>query len=905
MASWTDAIPKFNPYIEQLPVQEMVNVGVEKQRRYDEGVQKIQTNIDSVAGLSVSKDIHKQYLQSKLNQLGNNLKTVAAGDFSNFQLVNSVSGMASQIAKDPVIQNAVYSTKVIQKGQQDMEVAKKAGKSSPNNEAFWNQQVSAWGNDGNLNSTFNGSFIEHTDVDKKLRDIADKIHASDSTIDNPFKRDSNGNTLYFSQEKVKDKEGKSVMQTTASTDPSKGQKEVDLAMLKTTIKGRPAEKILANFYDSLDDNDQRQLGIDAWAHYRGVGKEAFAGDIQNNYEVSKKLLQEDILNSNLELQTNTKLTAEEKSALQAKVNTLTTKSKDGSMEADLQDQISALDNPQTLESYKYKVYSQKYLTNLAKDISDLSYQQEIVSNPYKQAEMESQRLQLAQEEAAKSQWRWEQTFTWDKQKFSITQAEKKRKEEGDAPVTIPGRISTEVDVPTLGTLQQDINNITGVYKDGKMVTPGAIGELNAKYAPIIPAIKDKSAEEKKKYLDGLASSYTMNPDFINTQTDRNVKEYLKERRAYDIIVSQKNSLYASAVEDSSKFSQEYETLLGNESGVNINGGARYSAKDLFEFRSTLSKYEEIIQRGLPGVSSIGPGRSSAEFSPRKLLEATKGTKFEALSIAYSKSWEQRSPLEKVMVNSTEETFKKFKGPLSEVNKRKQEAESKFLADRMPERQTMSGTLHKDNVEDMRLVDELITNKGLEFFQGGLDSNKKKDYSPDNVAKLTAFKNEKDTRYTLVKKYGGAGELIISTGSGTVQQKITLTPTEFSTYFPKYSRSNPISDIKYNVLSSPGKTTNTKGVTDGSSAVTAGLTGYDIPQLSGTAVAPLVRMDVTGSPFNDGSGNDKYVVTFYVNNNGTWISRVLNDEYVNDAGLQSIIGNIGTNTIDSVLNPKKE
>ena len=110
MASWTDKIPTFNPYVAQLPVEAMVQVGMYKQKQYDEGIQKIQTNIDNVAGLDIAKESDKVYLQSKLNQLGNDLKIVAAGDFSNFQLVNSVNGMTNQIVKDANVQAAVAST---------------------------------------------------------------------------------------------------------------------------------------------------------------------------------------------------------------------------------------------------------------------------------------------------------------------------------------------------------------------------------------------------------------------------------------------------------------------------------------------------------------------------------------------------------------------------------------------------------------------------------------------------------------------------------------------------------------------------------------------------------------------------------------------------------------------------
>ena len=106
MASYTDSIPQFNPYVQQLPVEAMVQVGMEKQKRYDEGIQKIQTSIDNIAGLDVATDVDKAYLQSKLNQLGNDLRIVGAGDFSNFQLVNSVNGMTNQIVKNRNILNS-------------------------------------------------------------------------------------------------------------------------------------------------------------------------------------------------------------------------------------------------------------------------------------------------------------------------------------------------------------------------------------------------------------------------------------------------------------------------------------------------------------------------------------------------------------------------------------------------------------------------------------------------------------------------------------------------------------------------------------------------------------------------------------------------------------------------------
>ena len=150
MASFTDSTPQFNPYISQLPVEAMVKVGMAKQQKYEEGVTKIQSYIDSIAGLDVMRGVDKGYLQNKLNELGNNLRVVAGGDFSNFQLVNSVSGMATQITKDKFVRAAVQSTAHHRQEMQRMEDDRKNGKLTPDNENYYNKKFYNYLNNNNL-----------------------------------------------------------------------------------------------------------------------------------------------------------------------------------------------------------------------------------------------------------------------------------------------------------------------------------------------------------------------------------------------------------------------------------------------------------------------------------------------------------------------------------------------------------------------------------------------------------------------------------------------------------------------------------------------------------------------------------------------------------------------------------
>jgi hypothetical protein len=200
MASFTDAIPQFNPYIQQLPVEAMVSVGMEKQQRYDQGLQRIQSQIDQVAGLDIYRPEDKQLLQSKLNELGSKLKTVAAGDFSNYQLVNSVAGMAGTVMKDPTILAAVQSTQNIKNNNKIMEEARQKGELTPDNELRYRKNLSAYENSGLVDErgnpiVFNAKYDPYFDWEKFARETFDAVKPSNLTFNQIYETDNQGNVL--------------------------------------------------------------------------------------------------------------------------------------------------------------------------------------------------------------------------------------------------------------------------------------------------------------------------------------------------------------------------------------------------------------------------------------------------------------------------------------------------------------------------------------------------------------------------------------------------------------------------------------------------------------------------------------------------------------------------------------
>ena len=859
MASFTDAISQFNPYVSQLPVEAMVKVGMQKQAQYEQGVQKIQSEIDRVAGLDVIRDVDKQYLQSKLNELGGRLKTVAAGDFSNFQLVNSVGGMAKQIGKDSNVQNAVFSTQRVRKGQADREQAVKSGKSSPENDWWWNTQVNSWMNNKDIKSSFNGEYVEYVDVDSKLREVADKVKEIDTSMDIPYQRDANGNYIL-------DKQGKPI---------------VDDAMLRIKTKGKSAQKLLDNFYSSLDEKEKRQLDITGRYHYRGATKDTFKADLQATYNKNKKMLSDEVVDLSVELKSNPNLTSTQKAEKEAQINRINDLLKSGKLDDKLRTELASLDSIADIDSYKSKLYTQKYLTNLAQDMSYQSYIQEIQSNPYAQMDMEKKKLEFQVNRARQEHAEWEAGHALAVMKFQSEETERVKKAMLDMPVVTPGGIPTSGKRPTLGDLNKQIESANQ-----------ASNQLDANYGPQL--FSNLSGEERKKALAKLVDDYNQNPKNIKDPLQR---EYVERKRGFQIEVAQKNNLFKTIHENSKQFDVQIGKIMGSERGINFTDGRQlYSAEELY---STLADANSFIKYPTAVITGFGQNVQNPKLDSEGLLAKYKGSKYEPIVRAYVKNSEgqQLSTFERSMLNKGKELISKYQPRVGQVVKQKLDFQSNELAKRMPEYQVAVGTINAKDEKTKVRIDNLLGNKFREYETlGQVDVERKEQFNPSAITELQKNPN---TKYSIEKKYDGSANMIISDGTNT--QIVPMTSDEFSAYFPTYAQNHPLNSIKYAVLASPQHTTNLTGGSDPAAAVNAYFTGYNIPGLSKTSLAPKVRLDVEGSPFNDGGPNDKYSVRMYVHDGDTWKTDILNQQgFLTEDGVLGVINNIGTNTVEDLL-----
>jgi hypothetical protein len=878
--------------VQQLPVEAMAQVGMYKQQKYEEGVQKIQGYIDSVAGMEVVKPIHKQYLQSKLNELGGKLKTVAAGDFSNMQLVNSVGGMVTQIVKDPVVQNALISTKKISKEQENIQIAQKAGKSSPNNEDYFYygpNGLNTWLNDGNLQSVFSGEYVEYKDVDAKLRDLTSKLKEDEIGIENPYMRDeATGKTLYFYKDPKTGKES-------VSLDPSRGEKRLDLDMLSIKVKGLPAQRILNNFYNSLDSNDIRQLKIDSWSHYRNAGPETFKSSIQESYNNKKEMLSQEKVELAVKLQ-NPQITDTAKGKIEARINEINKMIDDKVLDKELAEDLLELQNPKNLEEFKYKLYTQTHLTNLAKDLSYQSYIQERKTNPAEQANMARKTFQFNQiKEANDNYWkgrtedRLEREFKYKKEKDAAEAI-------GKGYRVVPGDWKTGMEAPKLADLEKDLTTTAADYTAQRNQFAESLYPSNdSRYKNMTPA-------EKQKAFDNLSASYRANP---NMELTPDQKEYLEKDRE----LANNLTRVINGVSATRKFENDFKNNLVSErtkdASVSV-GGSTFTGADVVDFNSGINKFNKTsivgAQTGSPvAVPSFDRDAAITYF------KTYKNGKYLPLVNAYIKD---KTPL--VRMSDDDKKLMNFANgvtsAIGSVGSETNAAVSKFIATNNPIYSVQRAAIDISDPKKAKDLNEFLAVKAAQYSdKGSLDVAGLKEYSPETTAKLMTAKG---TSHIIEKNKDGSANVVLIGADGT-RQIIPGKASEIALYFSEVAVSSPFSGIKDDILFSPTRTTNAANQRfipgSGTGAINAKISGYQLPQLAGTGYETKVRFDVEGFKGNIGDPLvDKYALVMYVPDpktggwKGDYISGKNGGEYVSEFDIMDIFGKISPTNINQAI-----
>lgn len=564
MASWTDQPTQFIPYVQQLPVEAMLAVGVEKQRRYDEGIRKIQSAIDRVAGLDIARDVDKKYLQSKLNDLGTRLRTVAAGDFSNYQLTNHVAGMASSVGKDENIIGAVASTARYRKGVSDMEAAIKDGKSSPSNEWDFKTKAANWLDSTDLKATFNDGYLPYTDYKKHSLDVLKSLTKDETITDDAFGYDEKGNIVIYD------------------------------AVVRKKLAGKSPEQIQQALMAVLTPADMKQMEIDGRYAYSNLKPEEFISSINNDYNNQKASYSEKI--KSLETAKSKTKSPEVISQIDDSISEINKTL--GKIEREYKT-VSKLAMSSDPESAKAMLHTYNFMNGFGSAFSYTETSQTYETSPYATAE------------------RWREDRKWDQTKFwagyeqterqmAAAAEERRLKRESEGGDTGWGAFPTPVN-------KDDVPEVT-IEKLNSAIENGRIEIDNNDYEFLNRHKKDKA------WLDEMEESRKN-----GTLTNPEIKRYLTNRaekiREIESNIALKTEVGNLADE---KF-RELDNKLSVDSnlGLNINGSqVIYTPEEIADFNITFEKYKVIQSHvGAPSAKilySYDDDRAKRELSPKYL-----------------------------------------------------------------------------------------------------------------------------------------------------------------------------------------------------------------------------------------------------------------------------------------------
>jgi hypothetical protein len=498
MASYKDIIPKFNPYVEQRPVEAMMKVGMYKQQRYDEGLQKIQESIDNVAGLDVVRDVDKQYLQSKLNQLGSQLSMVAGGDFSNFQLVNSVNGMTNQISKDPNVLNAVSNSAKYRKDLETIEQFKKDGKWADSNQQYFNEGVSSWYNNPDISTSYNSNLSPYIDTTKEATEIVKSLA-----------KDYTENDVYY--------------------DPQTGQ--VLDVMTQQKIEGITPEKIMTALKTGLSPQAWKQLSIDGQYKYSNASSESYVNQINQSYQ--KTFSQYSERRESLMNDVNKAKTQEEKDKIMLEVEQI-----DRNIEGIKNEYNSISRGFETgdVKSSQSQYYTMQWIENMSNAMSSRGVSSTIKESPYFTTKMKTlnYNLEIQKFEETKRQNQFKRDIEYAK---LLEEQREKNPFGGGIPLPEP----TEGAAKTIQTAQANVKTKEEVVTKELQILSQSFGWSTEETIPVLdkngkplldkngnPLMESQADQQVREIIDnGPSKSNSQMYNMVKVYYDKN-QEYIQE-----------------------------------------------------------------------------------------------------------------------------------------------------------------------------------------------------------------------------------------------------------------------------------------------------------------------------------------------------------------------------------------
>lgn len=745
MASFTDELVAFNPYIPQIPVDDYVRVGLIKQSQYDQGVRKVQSYIDSISGIEAVKAEQQDYVKKRVGQLQGEISKIVGQDFSNQQLVTSVGNLTSKMSSDPIIQATEMSTRRYKQALGDMKRAQQEGKSSPSNEWYLQKQIGNWLGDGDVSTTFSGSYTPYTDVNKKVLDVIKELDPNSTLEDIPYKR-LPGGQIEFEADGVTPK--------------------IDLAMMSKSVKGVTPERIEAAVRATLTPTELRQLQIDGMYNYKDLDKTGMKSVADGSYTYKLGQINDAIKGLMIDRQTNTS-NPQHIAAVDAKIEDL--KNMAEKYQQNYRRDIGKIDAD--LDGFKSSTYMDNWLSRFG---SGFAYQEQSLTykeNPYFMAAERRRENDIRFQEFLVNK-RFEairigleaERVAIDRERLGIerlkAEAELKKKGIGEdgAPLPLSGAaIRGPIDMAQLERI-----NEASFMAETEQISSEIDNQKMAILAQVRPdLVKVVRAE------DGTSPHYEYNvegkdPNTVKSEAEATV---LKFKEAYDKgeEVSDGVKTYFDNVSTADRRMQNRKSAIGNLQGeadktwniepllknipplaVNTpNGFVMVTPKEQVEFNET---FNSLVKSGAGGFPTLSDQEAAKVFQTPAQRAMYAAEKEARTSLAGARGENKRISDALYNVNQ------KVNRPNQTVMKNRNTYMNNAVRDIVGAAQPTSFTVEAFKGEDRMAAQAVAVNVVNDIVKEG-KSNPNPLYDGDNASEMLNKTNSANTSYSLVS-YGG-------------------------------------------------------------------------------------------------------------------------------------------------------
>lgn len=234
--------PEFVPELEAKDVIDAVKL---KQNLYDEGLSQVMLKRDELYNLNISKDVDREYVAKAIDNYNRVIKDNAHMDFSNPNTVRSLLQVSAPLEQDPLVRNAIASTKELQNRQKTLsEIAQKNPKYYSEANAYeYLKDAQDWQNNKEVGALLQPKeYVPYEDLSGISKRVADKK----GEITEKYKKMG----AWYSKEQIEELTTKEIQDylNVTLTDKEKNQMRIDSQFEGLRIDDNTKKQVLSENY---------------------------------------------------------------------------------------------------------------------------------------------------------------------------------------------------------------------------------------------------------------------------------------------------------------------------------------------------------------------------------------------------------------------------------------------------------------------------------------------------------------------------------------------------------------------------------------------------------------------------------------------------------------------------------